>query len=190
VVASALKSLRFVARSTSDLSEIVCRFNDEIKPDLMPGQFITLFAAVLDPATRSFACVRAGHQPAILANLAREDVMRRLGRSGMAIGLAVGPVFSGSLRPVAIQLEPGDVLVQCTDGALEAMDDAGIEFGEARYLASVMRRYESPAQELVDGVAEDVRVYAQGRGVGDDLTVLALAVLPGEETAAEPILPP
>jgi len=104
VVATALKTLRFVARSTHDLKELVCRFNDEIKPDLVPGQFITLFAAVLDPATRVFSCLRAGHQPAVLVNLAREDVMRRIGRSGMAVGLSSGPVFAQSLRPVTMQL--------------------------------------------------------------------------------------
>lgn len=181
VVVTALKSLRFVARSTSDLTELVCRFNDEIKPDLVIGQFITLFAAVLDPANRMLTCLRAGHQPAVLVNLARDDVLRRIGRSGMAIGLTTGPVFAGSLRPVSMQLEPGDVLVQCTDGALEAMNADSVEFGEARYLASVMRHYENSAQDLVDGIAEDVRTYAKGPdGVGDDMTVLALAVLPAE----------
>jgi len=72
--------------------------------------------------------------------------------------------------------------VQSTDGALEAMNNAEVEFGEARYLASVLRRYEASAQELVDGIAVDVCEYAEGRGIGDDLTVLALAVLPGDET--------
>ncbi len=183
VVATALKTLRFVARSTNDLTQLVCRFNDEIKPDLVPGQFITLFAGLLDPRTRAFTCLRAGHQPAILVNLAREEVLRRLGRSGMAIGLTSGAPFANSMRAVTMALEPGDVLVQCTDGALEAMDQADVEFGEARYLASVLRRYEASAQELVDGIAADVRDHAKGRGVGDDLTVLALAVLPSEDTA-------
>ena len=185
VVATALKTLRFVARSTSDLTELMCRFNDEIKPDLVPGQFITMFAAILDPGSRDLTCLRAGHQPAVLVNLARDDVLRRLGRSGMAVGLASGAVFAQSLRPVSMRLEAGDVLVQSTDGALEAMNAADVEFGEARYLASVLSRYDGTAQELVDGVATDVRMYVQGRGVGDDLTVLALAVLPSDETALE-----
>jgi serine phosphatase RsbU (regulator of sigma subunit) len=185
VVATALKTIRFVARSTSDLTELVCRFNDEIKPDLMPGQFITLFAAVLDPDNRVFSCLRAGHQPAVLVNLARDDVMRRLGRRGMAIGLATGAVFAQSLHQVSMQLEAGDIIVQSTDGALEAMNGEDVQFGESRYLASVLSRYESSAQELVDGVAEDVRAYVEERGVGDDLTVLALAVLPSDDTALE-----
>jgi sigma-B regulation protein RsbU (phosphoserine phosphatase) len=185
VVATALKTIRFVARSTSDLTELVCRFNDEIKPDLMPGQFITLFAAVLDPENRVFSCLRAGHQPAVLVNLARDDVMRRIGRRGMAIGLATGAVFAQSLHQVSMQLEAGDIIVQSTDGALEAMNGEDVQFGESRYLASVLSRYESSAQELVDGVAEDVRAYVEERGVGDDLTVLALAVLPSDDTALE-----
>lgn len=184
VVATALTTLRFVARSTNDLTELICRFNDEIKPDLVPGQFITMFALLLDPANRSLTCLRAGHQPAILVNLAREEIMRRLGRSGMAIGLVSGAAFAATLRPVAMQLDAGDILVQCTDGALEAMNTAGVEFGEARYLASVLRRYETSAQELVDGVAEDVRAFAGGT-IGDDLTVLALAVLPSAELPAD-----
>lgn len=189
VVVTALKTLRFVARSTSDLTELVCRFNDEIKPDLVPGQFITLFAGVLDPANRSFTCLRAGHQPAILVNLAREDVLRRLGRAGMAVGLASGQAFAATLRPVAMQFEPGDVLVQSTDGALEAMDAAGVEFGEARYLASIMSRYETTAQEIVDGIAEDARAFAGGQ-IGDDLTVLAVTVLPEADQPASSTPPP
>ncbi len=185
VVATALKTLRFVARSTTDLTELVCRFNDEIKPDLVPGQFITLFAAVLDPSSRSLYCVRAGHQPAILVNLARDDVMRRVGHSGMAIGLTSGATFRATLKPMSLQLASGDVLVQCSDGALEAPDGAGIEFGEARYLASVLRHYASPAQDLVDRIAADVSSHASG-SVGDDLTVLALTVLPTTEEFAVP----
>ncbi len=150
----------------------------------MSGQFITLFAAVLDPANRAFICLRAGHQPAVLVNLAREDSVRRLGRAGMAVGIASGHAFAATLRPVAMQLEPGDVVVQSTDGALEAMDAAGTEFGLARYLASILRRYDASAQELVDGVAADVRTYAKG-AVGDDLSVLAIAVLPGEDPSGE-----
>ncbi|MCS6971171.1 MAG: serine/threonine-protein phosphatase [Planctomycetes bacterium] len=181
IVATAIKTLRFVARSTADLHELVARFNDEIKPDLVPGQFITLFAAVLDIPSRTLQCVRAGHQPAILMNLAREDVVRRIGIGGMAIGLASGATFRAALRLSTVQLLPGDVLVQCTDGALEAMNEAGVEFGEARYLASILHHYELSAQELVDGIAADVRSHAQGKGVSDDLTVLALTVLPDED---------
>lgn len=181
IVATAIKTLRFVARSTTDLNELVARFNDEMKPDLLPGQFITLFAAVLDPGARTLCCLRAGHQPAVLVSLARDEVVRRIGASGMAIGLAAGATFRATLRPTTVQLMPGDVLVQCTDGALEAMDRAGVEFGEARYLASILRHYEASAQELVDGIAADVRAHAADRGVSDDLTVLAVAVLPEDE---------
>ena len=40
-MASLLKSLRWLTREHSDLITLASRLNDEIKPDLLSGQFIT-----------------------------------------------------------------------------------------------------------------------------------------------------
>jgi serine phosphatase RsbU (regulator of sigma subunit) len=175
VVATALKTLRFIARQTSDLVNLVTQFNAEIRADLLPGQFITLFAGALDPITGRFSCVRAGHHASLIANMRSDVVLRRIGRIGMAVGLASGQTFSATLREEVVQLEPGDVLVQYTDGVTEALSPSDDEYGEARLYASVLDHMTLPPQQLVDGIAHAVARHANG-SVGDDLTILAVVV--------------
>ena len=47
IVASALKSLRYLYRETDDLVEIMARLNEDIHDDLLKEQFITAFAGIL-----------------------------------------------------------------------------------------------------------------------------------------------
>lgn len=184
VVATALKTLRFVARQGGGLIDVLARFNDEVKGDLLPGQFITLFAAALDPRTGEVACVRAGHHPALLVNAASDTIMRRVGKTGMAIGLAHGRLFAATLREERFALTPGDVLIQYTDGLTEAQDGNEREYGDARLCGSVLTHLEEGAQRLVDGIAEDVSRFAGGPA-GDDIAILALAAI--APRAAQPI---
>ncbi|MDA3961983.1 MAG: PP2C family protein-serine/threonine phosphatase [Planctomycetota bacterium] len=173
VVATALKTLRMLARSTSDLVQLMGQLNDEIKADLLPGQFITAFAGVLDPVRHELTSVLAGHHQLLLANERSEVMLRKVGLPGMAIGLVAGDLFRKSLRPEMIPLEPGDLAVQYSDGLVESINESGAEYGLARFGASVLRYSEDGAQSMSDTVAANVQAYASGE-VDDDLTVLAL----------------
>jgi sigma-B regulation protein RsbU (phosphoserine phosphatase) len=177
VVATALKTLRFLARNTSSCTNLLVQFNDEIRPDLLPGQFITLFAAELDPVTGSLSCIRAGHHAAILVSADGDTIMRKVGKTGMAIGLAAGPIFAGSIHAEMVHLQAGDMLVQYTDGLTEAMDGEGVEFGELRFYASLLSHLPKGAQEAVDAIAEDVMGHVKGQ-LDDDLTIFAVSMLP------------
>ncbi len=176
VVATALKTLRFLARQVSDPVSLLVQFNDEIRTDLLPGQFITMFVASLDPVARRLVCIRAGHHPAVIANLGQNAILRRVGHQGIAIGLVAGSVIRGSLRPETIDLLPGDVLLQYTDGVTEATDAEGNEYGETRMFGNFLATLDQPLQQVVDEIASDVLAFANGT-LGDDLTVLSLAVL-------------
>ncbi len=182
VVATALKTLRFLARDAYDLVQLLTRFNDEIKADLLPGQFITLFAAMLDPDTARITCVRAGHHAALIANLDGPAVLRKFGSQGIAIGLVAGPMFAKSLHPEIIDLNPGDVVLQYTDGLTEAVDAESVEYGDGRLYGSFLKHVDLPTQELVDAIAKEVGEYARG-DLGDDLTIFALSVFEPEADA-------
>ncbi len=181
VVATALKTLRFLARNISNCANLLVQFNDEIRPDLLPGQFITVFAAEIDPVSGSVSCFRAGHHSAILVSADGDTIMRKVGKTGMAIGLAAGPIFAGSIHADLIHLQPGDMLVQYTDGLTEAMDSESVEFGELRFYASMLNHLDKGAQGTVDAIAEDVIAHVKGQ-LDDDLTIFAICMLPKDDT--------
>jgi Stage II sporulation protein E (SpoIIE) len=177
VVATALKTLRFLARQTNNMCNLLIQFNDEIRTDLLPGQFITLFSAELDPVSGSLSCVRAGHHSGLLLSANSDTVLQKVGKTGMAIGLAAGPIFAGSVHVDVVHLQPGDVLMQYTDGLTEAMDSGGNQFGELQLYSSFFAHADLSAQDLVDAIAVDVVSHVQGQ-LDDDLTIFALSMLP------------
>jgi hypothetical protein len=179
VVASALKTLRLLGRSAQDLPALLAQFNDEIKPDLPPGEFLTLCAAMLDPASGRCEVVRAGHHPALLANPSKATVLRRCGGSGMGIGLVTGQAFARTLKPEWLTMDPGDVLVFTTDGLAEAEDADQEQFGEHRLCGHLLMNLDRNSQEICDALATAASAHAGGQPA-DDLTVLAIAALEAE----------
>jgi serine phosphatase RsbU (regulator of sigma subunit) len=172
VVAAMLKTLRYVLRTASDPVDIALACNDELREDLLPGQFISAYFAVIDATAMTLTALCAGHHPALLVNHRREFPVRRVGRSGMALGLGNRETLTRMLRPVTIPLEPGDILVQATDGLLEAFDSDHNEWGEARWMGSTLSLSESKSpQEIADGLVQDCHGFTK-RPIDDDLTII------------------
>ena len=184
VVASLIKTLRFVLREHQDLIEIALACNDELRSDLISGQFVSLFLATFDPQTLELTALCCGHHPGLLANIEREHPLIRVGHSGMALGLAERAMMAKSLRPTTIAMQPGDVLLQITDGLIEATDDANQDWGKARWMGSLLARCsQDSAQQLADGVVADCLDFTR-RPVADDMTVL-VARIPKPDPIAE-----
>ena len=175
LVTSTLKALRFIAADEDDLVALVARLNDNIAGDLLHGHFITLFAALLDPATGTLECVCAGHHTALLASTRRRALLTQVGHHGMALGMDRSERFRASLRPQRIQLAPGDLLVQCTDGLFEARDLADLEFGRLRAIGALMPHLDQPVENLPRSLVAAAKAFC-GRSLDDDVTVLALHV--------------
>ncbi len=79
-----------------------------------------------------------------------------------------------------IHLQPGDVLVQYTDGLTEAMSPQSEEYGEVRLYGAIFAHIDDPLQKMVDEIAQDLGRFVNGP-LEDDLTIFALAMLPGPE---------
>ena len=175
VVVAALKSLRHVLKQTQDLVEVLARLNDDLKADLLSGQFITVFAAILDAPAQSLTCVCAGHHAALRASTTRAAVMERIGLPGPAIGLVKGDLLRSRLRLQTIALAPGDVVCVYTDGLTEAANQQREEYGDWRAMGCLLSAIDKPYDEAVSRLVAESRTWAGGQ-MADDLTVLALAV--------------
>ena len=172
VVATALKSLRMLARDLEQLPDLLAALNDELNDDLLPGQFITVFAALLDPIRSHLQVLLAGHHPAMIANPDAPQMLRRVGKPGMALGLVAGKAFRASLHLDEVLLAEGDILLQCTDGLIEAINEDEVEFGIARIAGSLLSASDLQMDALVRQVAKDVTDFCN-QDLEDDLTVLA-----------------
>jgi tRNA A-37 threonylcarbamoyl transferase component Bud32 len=172
VVTSLLKTLRSLRKTHTDLIELLAKLNDDIREDLLSGQFVTLFAATLRPSTGEVEVILAGHHTGYLCSLAGRAPLP-FGRRGMAIGLVATEMFRKSLQLTPVRLAKGDALVQFTDGILEATVGEQEEYGDERMQASVLRHSSmEDLQGFVNAIANDVKTIASR--IDDDLTILAL----------------
>ncbi len=181
VVVAAMKALRFILKQEKGLVEVLTRLNDEVKADLLTGQFITMFAGILDVEASTITCVCAGHHPSLLASLKRRTVLELIGNKGPALGLMKGDIFKRGLKPLTTKLEPGDTVIMYTDGLSEVHNSKGVEYGEFRLMGSLISSLELPYDQVVQRVVGEARHFAAGV-LEDDVTVMSLSVdLPKEE---------
>ena len=88
-------------------------------------------------------------------------------------GLPIGMFEEASYEEASLTLAPGDRLYFYTDGVIEALDASGDEFGSPRLLAEIARWRHRPLREGLDGIAEAVRQWCDGR-LRDDVSLLAV----------------
>jgi sigma-B regulation protein RsbU (phosphoserine phosphatase) len=136
------------------------------------GLFITMFCARYEPATGVLRFSSGGHNPPLLRTTAG---IEELDPDGMPAGL-MGEVEYEEHERV---LRAGDQLLLYTDGCVEARDPAGVQFGLER-LVELMEHAPDAPDVLVRDIYAAVDHYTEGHNSQDDLTLVALTVLPDE----------
>ena len=154
-------------------ADLVTRLNVQIGRHALPhSRFVTLFVAILNPATGELTYVNAGQNPPLLRR--GNGTYERLRAGGMALGM----FENASYTTGATTLDPGDVLVMYSDGITEAEDTFDQPFDEAGVQTVVDGQGWASAKELGWALFEAVETHSRERRLLDDLTVLALRRLP------------
>jgi len=74
----------------------------------------------------------------------------------------------------SVLLEPGDIVVLATDGAIEQHNSSGEMFGVQRLQDVIARNFELPAAALVECVRSALCEFLTGVHFSDDVTLLIL----------------
>jgi serine phosphatase RsbU (regulator of sigma subunit) len=147
--------------------------NRRILADTHGGLFITLFYAILEPASGLLTYCSAGHLPGLLVR-ARNGSVELLARTGMPLG-----VFEeASWKCQNVQLEKGDSLVLYTDGITDAQNEAEEFYGQPRLEALVKKLAGKPAQAIREAILADVGQWVGEASQFDDLTLMVVVRQP------------
>lgn len=152
-------------------ASIVAALNDALIESTRGERLVTLFLTILDLSTRELYYVNAGHVPPLLLRQGG-SVLQRLEEGGMLLGVFPGTDY----KQASVRLQPGDILVAKTDGITEASNAAGEEYSLERVAGTVRRSVEQSAQEIVDGVFQNVTEFERGGDHEDDKVVVVMKV--------------
>ena len=70
-----------------------------------------------------------------------------------------------------IPMQPGDLLVSCSDGVTEPENDSG-EFGEERLIALIQENRDLPLSRIGKAITDAVTEWIGGAEQPDDVTVV------------------
>ena len=75
-----------------------------------------------------------------------------------------------------VQLKKDDVIILYTDGVSEAMNLENEEYSEEKLQAVAKSLVNQNADEILNGIKEDVQIFTQGNAQSDDITLIVIKV--------------
>jgi serine phosphatase RsbU (regulator of sigma subunit)/ketosteroid isomerase-like protein len=162
--------LRAVAQAFfASPGEVLTRVNETLVARIPPNMFVTCFYAILEEESGSLSYANAGHTlPCCKRH--NEDQADELRVRGMPLGLMLGMPYEEKETTLA----PGDVVLLCTDGLVEAHDPQGEMFGTPRLRDVLSERSEGGNVLSADLMEELESFTGEGWEQEDDITLLTL----------------
>jgi sigma-B regulation protein RsbU (phosphoserine phosphatase) len=160
---------RFCSLTENSLADVVYRLNELMQEASLLDRFVTLSAMMLDPNHHKVAIASAGHNPPLVYRKARNAFEEATPRAiaGFPLGVAEGIPYEA----VTLALDPGDCIVQFTDGVPDARNREDKEFG-ADNILSALQAGPATAPAMGQRLVSAVKQHALGRKPHDDITVV------------------
>jgi serine phosphatase RsbU (regulator of sigma subunit) len=160
---------RFCMLTESGPAPAITKLNTLFHQAGLIDRFVTLVAAMLDPADHSVTLVSAGHPSPLLYRAATGEFEEAVPTASAGLPVAVDPAFQyGS---VAVQLGPGDCIVIFSDGVTDAMDMQNRQF-QVKGIRAALKGGGFVPLTLGTRLVHAVELHSAGRSQHDDITLV------------------
>jgi serine phosphatase RsbU (regulator of sigma subunit) len=176
VMGMAKKVLSMAGRMQTDPKDMLAYSNEVIRPDLERGTFLSVCYGILNLEDRVFRFASAGHNPVLLYNPARGEQPVAMRPGGIAIGIADAAQMESALEQMEFTLQPGDVVLQYTDGVIEQTNPKG-DMLEIEGLMEILRTHsDRDVRHLLDVIDDTLTKFRGNQEQEDDVTVVCFRV--------------
>lgn len=160
--------------------EVLKKANLALSRDLTMEMFITMSYMILNIKTKELVYARAGHVYPLLSRGSGAEPVE-LKSPGMGVGLADADVFNLIIKDETIQLHEGDIIINYTDGVVEAQTETGQEWGilnliENLHISALDNR---TAMDTANIISEKVSDFVGGSPQYDDITAVVFKITEG-----------
>ncbi len=149
-------------------AEAVRQMNTSLCTDNDMCRFVTFWFGCLDLGNGRIEYVNAGHNAPLLLRDGKTEFTLASDNPPLGVVEEIDFVQKSTI------LQPADILLLYTDGVTEAMDHELNAFGEARFLEAVGDVNGAQTQDIIEGVLQEIRKYADGAQQSDDITMLCI----------------
>lgn len=163
-------TLHAVAKHVHSIEGVVFHLNQGIQLSTRGQKYMTLFLGLIDVPRKSLHYINAGHVPPVV--LRKDGTAIPLEEGGMVIGLFPDARYKRGFQ----KLESGDLILACTDGISEASGPSGDMYLVDGMVAGATRHRAGTAQEIVDGIFNEVTAFSAGGPQPDDKVLMVIKV--------------
>lgn len=117
--------------------------------------------------------INAGHSMPIFYN-AKDDSAHYVEDDNTAFGAIGLPDIPTNFVSYMVEMNRGDELIFFTDGATEATNADGEDFGKDRLLKSIFRNADRPLTTQVNCIVSDILTFIGSEPQKDDITIIIL----------------
>jgi len=170
VMSNLQATLRALVLNLHSLEQLAESLNHMILAGTRGGKYLTMFLGLIDIPRKAIDYVNCGHVPPVIVRA--QGAPLDLTEGGTVVGLLENVRYKGG----QFNFRTGDVLVLCTDGITESMDEGQEEYGMGRLVHCVHGVISQSAAEIVNAVNADVAGYSRMGTHLDDKVMIAIKV--------------
>jgi len=174
LVMSQLCSLfRYVSRTETEPRTIVSSINKTVMDHSDDSVMCTFFVGALDLKSGRLDFCNAGHTPPIRISAAGDAD----GYMNVRPNMPLYAFENWNYVQESVVLQKGDRLVLYTDGVTEAKNMKNCFFGSQATLQSLLDGRGKPFKDMVRGLLDNIKAFAQKARQHDDVTILCIGYL-------------
>ncbi len=157
--------------------QVIRGLNSAIQANTNKNTFVTAFVGLVDPVANTLVFSNAGHNPTLLYSAQTRKVSSAK-LPGPPLGAFPSNVFDPTLDEKTVTLQPGDVILQYTDGLTESTNRDGDQFGTDRLARVTAQSAPNGPDALITALVNSEREFRGDAEQFDDITLLAFSLAP------------
>ena len=161
--------MRSAAAQQLEPAPMLALLNDALQERKLDSQYVSLLFVLWNDEDLTLRVANSG---AIQPVICRQGQSITVKAEGFPLGLFADVTYD----EVAVNTEPGDVVVFVSDGILDAENAQGEMYGDDQLAGVLCGHRNLPAQEIAEAILSDVTRFQAGHDRFDDETIIVLRV--------------
>ncbi len=161
--------MRSAAHQRLEPKAMLAMLNESLQERRLESQYVVMLFAVWNDQNQTLQVANSGAAQPIFCRGGQPNTIRA---EGFPLGMFPGSAYD----EFSIATQPGDAIVFVSDGILDAENEKGEMYGEARLSSLICGAKNRTAATIADAILADVTRFQDGHDRFDDETIIVLKV--------------